>query len=86
MNVLDEIVCGVLADLKDRQACTPLDRLKEVARNRDAAKDPMPALRDADSLAVIAEVKRSSPSKGPIAAIPDPAVLATAYEEGGAAI
>jgi indole-3-glycerol phosphate synthase len=86
MNVLDEIVCGVLADLKDRQASTPLDRLKEIARGREAAKDPMSLLRDVDSMAIIAEVKRSSPSKGPIAVIPDPAALASAYEEGGAAI
>ncbi|MDR0431801.1 MAG: indole-3-glycerol phosphate synthase TrpC [Bifidobacteriaceae bacterium] len=86
MNVLDEIVCGVLADLKERQADTPLDRLKEMARTQPAAKDPMQVLRDRDSLTVIAEVKRSSPSKGQIAAIPDPAALAAAYEEGGAAI
>jgi indole-3-glycerol phosphate synthase len=86
VNVLDEIVCGVLADLKERQSATPLDRLKELARARPAAKDPMPALRDRDSVAVIAEVKRSSPSKGPIAAIPDPAALAGAYEQGGAAV
>jgi indole-3-glycerol phosphate synthase len=86
MNVLDEIVCGVLADLKERQAATPLERLKDLARARSEAKDPMPALRDPDALTVIAEVKRSSPSKGQIAAIPDPAALAAAYEDGGAAI
>jgi len=34
---------------------------------------------------VIAEVKRTSPSKGPLADIPDPAQLASQYEAGGAA-
>ena len=34
---------------------------------------------------VIAEVKRRSPSKGDLAEIPDPTVLAKAYAEGGAA-
>ena len=36
------------------------------------------------SLAVISEVKRRSPSKGDLAADLDPAVLARAYESGGA--
>jgi indole-3-glycerol phosphate synthase len=33
---------------------------------------------------VIAEIKRRSPSKGALADIPEPVVLATAYQEGGA--
>ena len=38
-----------------------------------------------DAVTVIAEVKRSSPSRGQLAAIADPAALAVEYEAGGAA-
>jgi indole-3-glycerol phosphate synthase len=44
------------------------------------------ALRDGDTVKVVAEVKRSSPSKGALAAIADPAGLASDYESGGATI
>ena len=39
-----------------------------------------------DGVRVICEVKRSSPSKGALAAIADPAGLAADYEAGGAAV
>ena len=42
-------------------------------------------LRRDDGIAVIAEVKRKSPSKGDLADIPDPATLAQQYAAGGAA-
>lgn len=45
----------------------------------------MGALRG-EGVAVIAEVKRSSPSKGALAAIADPAALASDYESGGAKV
>jgi indole-3-glycerol phosphate synthase len=41
-------------------------------------------LKQADAVSVIAEVKRSSPSKGSLAQIDDPAALAAEYETGGA--
>ena len=41
-------------------------------------------LQSRPGLSVIAEVKRSSPSKGALSDIPDPAALASAYAEGGA--
>ena len=42
------------------------------------------ALRDADGLGVIAEIKRRSPSKGDLRADLDPATLADQYRTGGA--
>lgn len=84
MSVLDEILAGAALDLEARMAKTPLDDLKAQAARQHSALDPMPAFR-ADGVSVIAEVKRSSPSKGPLAAIKDPAALAADYEAGGAA-
>ena len=85
MSVLDEILDGVRADLAVRQEEVPLDRLKDMARRATSPVDAMAALRGQD-VAVIAEVKRASPSKGALAAIGDPAALAADYEAGGARV
>ncbi|MDT0444993.1 MULTISPECIES: indole-3-glycerol phosphate synthase TrpC [unclassified Streptomyces] len=84
MSVLDEIIDGVRADLAERQARVSLDDLKAAAARAPQAKDGVAALKG-DSVTVICEVKRSSPSKGALAAIADPAGLAADYEAGGAA-
>jgi indole-3-glycerol phosphate synthase len=85
VSVLDEILEGVRADLAVRQGQTPLDRLKEAARGATPPRDVMNLLRRPD-VAIIAEVKRSSPSRGALADIADPATLARDYEAGGASI
>jgi indole-3-glycerol phosphate synthase len=84
MSVLDEIIDGVRVDLAEREARMPLAELKEAARHAREALDPMPVFHSS-GVSVIAEVKRSSPSKGALAAISDPAALAANYEAGGAA-
>src|SRR5512144_671513 len=84
MSVLDEIVDGVRVDLAEREAAVPLVQVKEAARRAADALDPMPRFR-ASGVSVIAEVKRSSPSRGALADIADPASLAAEYEAGGAA-
>jgi indole-3-glycerol phosphate synthase len=82
--VLDEIIDGVRADLAERQAGVPLDQHTERPAGPRDAQDGVAAL-SGDSVKVICEVKRSSPSKGALAAIADPAGLAADYEAGGAA-
>ena len=83
MNVLDDIIVGVRADLALRQARVSLDELKAAVAAATPARDATAILSD-DGVAVIAEVKRSSPSKGSLATIADPAALAREYEAGGA--
>jgi indole-3-glycerol phosphate synthase len=84
MSVLAEIVAGVREDLAARETACPLDELKERAAAVAAPRDAYGALRDHPGVAVIAEVKRASPSKGDLAPIADPAALAAEYAAGGA--
>lgn len=85
MSVLDDLLVGVREDLAERQSHTPLEVLKKRAEDQAPALDGVAAL-GTPGTAVIAEVKRSSPSKGELAAIADPAWLAAEYEAGGASI
>lgn len=85
MSVLDDIIVGVREDLAKRQEALPLDAVKEIASRQAPAKDVVSAL-GGDGVAVIAEVKRKSPSKGDLASIGDPAALAKEYEAGGASM
>lgn len=86
MTILEQIVADVRVDLAKREAALPLEELKKIALARDSALDAVSAIRREDMVTVIAEVKRSSPSKGALADIADPAGLAADYEAGGAAV
>ena len=84
-NILEKIVWE-----KDREVATardrvPLDQLKRQVAELPAPRDFVAALRSAcRKPAVIAEVKKASPSKGVIREDFDPVAIAQGYAAGGA--
>jgi len=80
---LDRIVTQTLADLPERKRVTPLATLEQRAAERMDAVSFEAALRGAE-LGIIAEVKRASPSKGPIAEGIDAVNVASDYITAGA--
>jgi indole-3-glycerol phosphate synthase len=81
MSVLASIIEGVREDLAARRL--PMGQLQEALETAPSVRDCLPFLISSE-MSVIAEVKRSSPSKGALAPITDPAGLAAQYEEAGA--
>ena len=81
MSVLSSIIEGVREDLAARRL--PMGQLQEALETAPTVRDCLPFLISSE-MSVIAEVKRSSPSKGALAPITDPAGLAAQYEEAGA--
>lgn len=84
--MLEQIVAGARADLAERRSALSLSGVKELAAQAPTARDGYGALAHGAGVHLIAEVKRSSPSKGALAAIADPASLAADYAVGGASV
>lgn len=84
-TVLDQIIAGVREDLAVREAAVPYAEIKELSQKAPAPLDAAAAL-CSEGVQVIAEVKRASPSKGDLAEIAEPHVLAAQYQQGGAAV
>ncbi|HJG92157.1 indole-3-glycerol phosphate synthase TrpC [Brachybacterium massiliense] len=84
-TVLDEIIVGVREDLAPRRAAVPDAEIERLARAAAPALDARASLvGEGTTMGLIAEVKRSSPSKGALAEIPEPAELAATYASAGA--
>ncbi len=87
-----DILARILATKADEVAAArrarPLDELVSVARAQSPPRDFAGALRAKIAVgrpAVIAEIKRASPSRGILRAEFDPTAIAASYERGGAA-
>lgn len=76
---------GAREDALAREASRPLFEVAAQAQAVRPARD-LAFLAPRGRVHIIAEIKRRSPSKGPLAGIPDPVALAQAYESGGASV
>lgn len=84
-DILKKIVARKKDEITQAQRNTPISKLKATAEESKDFRSLFNALKSPDRVRIIAEIKRASPSKGDIRADLDPALLAGAYERGGAA-
>jgi indole-3-glycerol phosphate synthase len=87
-DVLNKILAVKAEEVAAGKQARPLAEIERAARAQGAPRDFAGALRarvDAGQAAVIAEVKKASPSKGVLREHFVPAQIAAAYEAGGAA-
>ena len=84
MTILETIVTTRRRAIAEAKARVPQARLERDAAARRDYRGFTAALSH-PGLRIIAEIKRASPSRGPIRPDLDPAVLARAYADGGAA-
>lgn len=85
MNTLEEICAKKRLHVEDCKAKTTLADLKARIENQEKPRGFLNALKSSSGPALIAEVKKASPSKGVIRADFDPVSIAKIYEENGAA-
>jgi len=83
-TILDRIVADKRGELAVATSAVPLAELQARARNAPAVRPFAPALRAA-RVALIAEVKKASPSRGLLRADFEPVALASTYADAGAA-
>ncbi|MCP5302302.1 MAG: indole-3-glycerol phosphate synthase TrpC [Pseudomonadales bacterium] len=87
-TVLRKIIARKREEVVERQQMVPLDELKEKAMAQPPTRgfvDAITARASQGQSAVIAEIKKASPSKGVIREDFDPAAIAVSYEQGGTA-
>jgi len=87
-DILEHILSRKRLEVEAARAAVPLAEIAARARSAPPARDFAGAIRSrivAGRPAVIAEIKKASPSKGLLRADFDPAAIARSYEAGGAA-
>ena len=84
-DLLQTLVAGAREQARRRASLTTVASLRRAIAERPEPRDVLAALKG-PGVAIIAEVKRASPSRGRLAEIADPVELALAYEAGGASM
>lgn len=85
-NILEEIVWHKEVEVVQMREQVPLTDLQKKVSDMPPPRDFVAALQQSKtSPALIAEVKKASPSKGVICADFDPVAIAQSYQQGGAA-
>ncbi len=84
MSVLTKIFEAKAHEVAAAKQVLSLKEIEELARNADAPRGFKNALANASGLALIAEVKKASPSQGLIRPDFDPAQIAISYQTSGA--
>jgi indole-3-glycerol phosphate synthase len=83
--MLDRIVQYKVNEVAARKARLPMEKIRAAAGLPSGRRDFAVSLRRPDRVTVIAEIKRASPSRGPIRLDVNPATVGKLYQEEGAA-
>jgi indole-3-glycerol phosphate synthase len=84
-NILEEIVWHKETEVEQLREKTPLAELQKQALSAPPTRDFVAALQQGKTApALIAEVKKASPSKGVLREDFDPVAIALSYQQGGA--
>ncbi len=83
MNFLEDIIDVKKREVGRLHASTTLESLKDHASSQPSPLGFLKKPKGHDPLALIAEVKKASPSKGDIQVNADPATVASHYDAGG---
>lgn len=82
--MLEGLYLGAREDQLARESVVSLEMVTERALGAPPVRSALTALEPRLKVHIISEIKRRSPSKGALAEIPEPVVLAGHYERGGA--
>ncbi|MEY3472516.1 MAG: hypothetical protein RLY22_19 [Actinomycetota bacterium] len=82
--MLQGLYKGSLEDARNRESLVSANELERLIGQLPPALDVLEFFRPRDTVHILAEIKRASPSRGNLAPITDPAALADVYQSAGA--